>query len=252
MTGQFENRAPYQGLLEIFQYNQPFYVRTLAAVAVAAAASMWLPSTLRSFLLLGCGIAVFWTCSSLLVSHYVYDRSPLYSLRWLRGMLSRPPERWMNIHAGVDETSAAIASIFSASTGLTVDIYDPREMTEPSIGQARLKKQAASPTADWRALPANGNQFDTVFLIFAAHELRRHEARVMLFREVLRVLHPAGEAILVEHLRDWPNFTAFGPGFLHFFSRSAWRRAAEAAGLHIRECRSITPFVHVFVLERSL
>lgn len=252
MTANVENRAPYQGVLQIFHYNQPFYVRTLGAVAVAGAVSLWVPSALKALLLLACGIAVFWTCSSLLVSHYVYDRSPLYSLRWVNGLLSRPPARWINIHAGLDETSGIIASIFPGSTGQTIDIYDPREMTEPSIGQARHIAHAASPTADWRALPAADNDFDTVFLIFAAHELRHHEARVKFFQEVARVLLPTGEVILVEHLRDWSNFVAFGPGFLHFFSGSTWRHAAEAAHLSIRQRRTITPFVHVFVLRRSL
>jgi SAM-dependent methyltransferase len=252
MTGHVENRAPYQGLLQIFHYNQPFYVRTLGAVAVAAVLSLWLPSSLRALLLLACGIAVFWSCSSLLVSHYVYDRSPLYSLQWLNGLLSRPPERWINIHAGLDETSSIIASIFPRATGQTVDIYDPREMTEPSIGEARRVTHAPSPTADWRALPAADQSFDAAFLIFAAHELRHHEARVKFFQEVARVLRPNGEVVLVEHLRDWFNFAAFGPGFLHFFSGSAWQHAAEAAHLSIRQRRTITPFVHVFVLRRSL
>ena len=251
MTCNIENRTPYQGLLQIFQYNRPFYVRTLGSVAVAAVLSGWLPSPLRALLLLACGIAVFWTCSSLLVSHYVYDRSALYSLRWLHGLLSRPPARWINIHAGLDETSGSIASVFPGSTGQTIDIYDPQEMTEPSIGNARHIAQAASPTADWRSLPAADRHFDAVFLIFAAHELRHHEARVKFFQEVARVLRPTGEVVLVEHLRDWSNFAAFGPGFLHFFSGSAWRHAAEAAHLRIRQRRTITPFVHVFVLQRK-
>lgn len=252
MTGNVENRAPYQGLLQIFHYNQPFYVRTLGAAAVAAVLSVWLPPVPRALLLLACGIAVFWTCSSLLVSHYLYDRSPLYSLRWLNGLLSQPPARWINIHAGLDETSGIIGSIFPGSTGQIIDIYDPQEMTEPSIGQARHVTQAASPTADWRALPAGDHHFDTAFLIFAAHELRHHEARVKFFQEVARVLRPTGEVVLVEHLRDWSNFAAFGPGFLHFFSGSTWRQAAEAAHLSIRQRRTITPFVHIFVLRRSL
>jgi SAM-dependent methyltransferase len=252
MTGNVENRTPYQGLMQIFHYNQPFYARTLGAVAVAVVFSVWLPSALRALLLLVCGIAVFWTCSSLLVSHYVYDRSALYSLSWLNGLLSRPPARWINIHAGLDETSGIIASLFPGSTGQTIDIYDPQEMTEPSIGHARHITQAASPIADWRALPAADHYFDTVFLIFAAHELRHQEARVKFLQEVERVLRPTGEVVMVEHLRDWSNFAAFGPGFLHFFSGSAWRHAAEAAHLSIRRRRTITPFVHVFVLRRSL
>jgi hypothetical protein len=68
----------------------------------------------------------------------------------------------------------------------------------------------------------------------------------------VRALQPNGEVVLMEHLRDWPNFLAFGPGFLHFFSRASWRRAVAEAGLQVRIEFSRTPFVHVFILRRSV
>ncbi len=251
MTNDIPARAPYQGLVQIFHYNRPFYIRTLSGVIAAAILSLWLPLTLRAPLLLVTGVAVLWTCSSLLVSHYVYDRSNFYGLCWLPGCLSRPPARWINIHTGLDETSSTIASMFPGSEGQIADIYDPHEMSEPSIERARRIAVAPLATTDWRALPAPDQEFDTAFLIFAAHELRHHEARVQLFREVWRVLRVGGELVLVEHSRDWANFLAFGPGFLHFFSERTWRNAANDAGLPIRVHSTLTPFVHVFVLRRQ-
>src|SRR5580704_19662041 len=108
-------RSPYQGLLEIFHYNRPFYIRTLAGVMAAMVLSIWLPPALRALLLAAVGVALFWTCSSLLVSHYVYDRSAFYSLHWLAACLSRPPARWINIHSGID--APAIALMFPGSEG---------------------------------------------------------------------------------------------------------------------------------------
>ena len=251
MTSNIPVRGPYQGLLQIFKYNRPFYIRTLSGVIGASILSLCLPLALRPLPLLAACAAVFWSCSSLLVSHYVYDRTTFYSLCWLDGCLSRPPACWINIHSGIDETSLVIASLFPGSEGQIVDIYDPLEMTEPSIERARHIAAAPAASADWRALPAPDQEFDAAFLIFAAHELRHHEARVQLFREVARVLRPGGELVLVEHSRDWANFLAFGPGFLHFFSERTWQNAANAAGLPIRLHRSLTPFVHVFVLRRE-
>jgi SAM-dependent methyltransferase len=250
MTSGIPARTPYQGLRQIFDYNRPFYVRTISGAIAAVIVSVWLPPALRASLLLATGAAVFWICSSLLVSHYVYDRSSFYSLSWLPACLSRPPARWINIHSGIDETSAVIAQIFPCSEGQIVDIYDPREMTEPSIERARRLAAAPLSSADWRTLPAPDQAFDNAFVIFAAHELRHHDARVQLFREVARVLRAGGELVLVEHSRDWVNFLAFGPGFLHFFSQRAWQGAANAAGLPIRLHRTLTPFVHLFVLRR--
>ncbi len=243
--------APYQGLLRIFTYNRPFYLRTVAATIAAIVLSAWLPPAIRTLVLLGTGTAVFWTCSSLLVSHYVYDRSGLYGLRWLQECLSQSPMRWINIHSGIDEVSLTIGSMFPGSEGQVIDIYDPREMTEPSIQRARQLAGVSSASADRQTLPAPDQEFEAAFLVFAAHELRHHEARVRLLREVARVLRVGGELVLVEHLRDWANFFAFGPGFLHFFSARTWRNAANAAGMPIRLHRTVTPFVHVFVLQRQ-
>jgi hypothetical protein len=243
-------RQPYQGVAQIFRYNRPFYLGTLIGVFVVLMVSASLPTPIRAMLLLASGSAVFWICSSLLASFYVYDRSPLYSLSWLTGCLTRVPAHWLYVHAGLDECSRVIASVFPDSRGLILDIYDPREMTEPSIGRARRVSQPSSVTADWRALPVADQSCDVAFLIFSAHELRTEEARVQLFREAARTLRSGGEVVLVEHLRDWANFLAFGPGFLHFFSVRTWRNAALAAGLVIRLHRTVTPFIHVFVLRR--
>ena len=92
---------------------------------------------------------------------------------------------------------------------------------------------------DSMAFPADW--FDAAFSIFAAHELRDHDQRVRLFVEIARILTPDGEFILNEHSRDWHNFLAFGPGFLHFFSESAWRKAASDAGLTVLTELSMTP-----------
>jgi ubiquinone/menaquinone biosynthesis C-methylase UbiE len=251
MTTRIPSRAPYQGLLQIYKYNRPFYLRTVAGMIAAIIFSVWLPLALHIFVLLATGTAAFWICSSLLVSHYVYDRSDLYRLCWLRECLSRSPMRWINIHSGIDEISLAIALMFPGSEGQITDIYDPRQMTEPSIKRARRLAAVPSPSADTQTLPAQDQDFEAAFLIFAAHELRHHEARVRLLREVARVLRVGGEVVLVEHLRDWANFVAFGPGFLHFFSARTWQDAAHAAGMPIRLHRTVTPFVHVFVLQRQ-
>ena len=87
-------------------------------------------------------------------------------------------------------------------------------------------------------------------LLLSAHELRTRDARIALLKELRRALAPGGKIILAEHLRDWKNFLAFGPGFLHFFSRREWRENAAAAGLAVEREFQITPFIGVFVLRR--
>lgn len=232
---------------------------TIAILAVASAALPFLSNPARTLILLASAPALFWLASSLLVSHYVYDRFPLYDLNWLGAVLPRTPGRWINVHAGLDETSAILASIFPDADTQVIDIFDPLLMTEPSIRiahQLRVPHQFSDPSTpsasmryDSLAFPAES--FDAASCIFAAHELRHHDQRVKLFEEVARILTPDGHFILMEHSRNWPNFLAFGPGFLHFFSQRAWRKAASDARLTVRTQLSQTPFVQVYICRRA-
>lgn len=248
------SRRPYQGVVQILQFNWRFYVTTVVMVGAAFLAVPFLSRTGRTVVLIGSAPALFWLASSLLVSHYVYDRFPLYDLNWIRSALFRSPRRWINIHCGLDETSALLAAIFPDAACQVVDLFDPLVMTETSIRTARQVSRHRMPSASMRydSLAFSGGSFDAAFCIFAAHELRHHDQRVNLFGEIARILTPEGECIVMEHSRNWPNFLAFGPGFLHFFSQRAWRKAASDAGLTVRIEFSKTPFVRVYILRRTM
>jgi SAM-dependent methyltransferase len=248
------HRDPYQGVLQIVRFNWPKYLVATACIGAAEGVRPLLAPPLSILLLVITGHVLFWTVSSLLISHYVYDRSRLYELSWLPRARTRSPRRWLSIHCGFDEMSPLLAAEFPDAYGEVVDIFDPRAMTENSIRQARRAQPGTvhSTPARFYALPYSARAFHTVFCIFAAHELRRHADRVRLFTEIARILAPYGAFILVEHLRDWPNFLAFGPGFLHFHSWRAWQRAARDAGLILRAEFPFTPFVRVASFGRSL
>lgn len=247
-------RKPYQGVLQILQFNWAMYLATAIGAGAACIALPFLPPAWRTAILLGVVPALYWIVASLAVSHYIYDRFPLYDFRWVARLLASMPRRWINIHSGLDETSGLLAAIFPTASGEIVNIFDPCAMTERSIRQARRMQHGAAPGAAARydALPFDDGWFDVAFSVFAAHELRLHEQRAQLFREVARVLACGGTFIVVEHARDWRNFLAFGPGFLHFFSNRAWRKAIHDAGLTLRTEFSRTPFVHVYILRRNL
>ncbi|HVU48579.1 MAG TPA: class I SAM-dependent methyltransferase [Terracidiphilus sp.] len=246
-------RHPYQGVLQILQFNRRLYVTAAMGILAALPLALLLPHVLCIMLSLATAPVIFWLAASLLVSHYVYDRYPLYNLNWIAREIAGTPTCWINVHCGFDETSALLESTFPGTHGQIVDIYDPRFMTEPSIERARKLSRCAVPTirAHHDALPFANNSFDAAFCIFAAHELRSHSHRVALFGEIARTLSPGGTFILVEHARDWRNFLAFGPGFLHFFSPRAWHTAAVESGFTIQRQFFRTPFVRAYILRRA-
>ncbi|MDB6016951.1 MAG: Methyltransferase type 11 [Pedosphaera sp.] len=249
-------RGKYQGMLQIFAFNQRLYVAGAVLLVLAGIALNWLAiEPVWKIALAAClALTAFWMIFSLVVSHWVYDCSKIYHWTWLAETLPQPPRHWANIHAGLDESSPALHRLFPGTAGTILDIFDSREMTEPSIAAARSQttNPLSATSADFRSLPLAVSGMDAVFLIFAAHEIRRADSRRQFFMELSRALKPSGCVVLVEHLRDWPNFLAFGPGFLHFHSRRTWLQTARQAGFAIRQEFSITPFVRIFVLQKPL
>jgi SAM-dependent methyltransferase len=245
----------FAGVVKIVRFNVRYYV--VSAVVLAGvcllAARRDLPPWARLAMLCGAAVVAFWTVSSLLVSWYVYDHAGVTRWQWLPGRMAAPPLQWANIHAGLDESTSALRELFPRTEGSAVDIYDPEEMTEPSIARARRIHPSAEPfqQGSLDSLPLRENGLDAVFLLFAAHEVRSPEHRTHLFCEAARVLRKDGCIVLVEHLRDWKNFLAFGPGFFHFHSRRDWLRTIRAAGLVVEQASGVTPFVECFVLRRG-
>jgi SAM-dependent methyltransferase len=248
-------RTRFQGVAQIVRFNWPFYLTATLLLAAGGCAVLVLsvPFFGRAMLFAAIAAAAFWLITSLIISHYIYDRAGIYDGIWIQQALSISPKRWTSFHAGLDEFSALLRKLYPESDGSIVDLYDPNEMTEPSIKRARhlTKESARSIHVNFRALPLQNDELDAAFVLFSAHELRKSESRILFFSELRRILRSHGKIILLEHLRDWPNFFAFGPGCFHFHSRRTWSHSIGTAGLFILREFTLTPFVRAFVLAKA-
>src|SRR5438046_1872703 len=146
-TAQPARRGRYRGTVQIFLYNWPSYVFGALAclVSLALAVLVPLPSFARLLLVVGAACAAFWLAASVIASYWVYDHSDLCQWDWIRGLFPVPPNRWANIHAGLDETSLKLLSLFPRTGSTILEIYDPEKMTEPSIRRARRLTPAPVP-----------------------------------------------------------------------------------------------------------
>lgn len=235
------------------RYNWPYYAAALLVCALSIPILFHLRQPWSQVVIgTGAGLALLWIGVSIGVTWYVYDRSPLYRWNWVAELFPRRPHRWTNLHAGLDETTSELTRLFGGPP-FALDMYEPREMTEASIRRARSVTPPTVPCIPVHpsALPLRDRSLEAVFLILAAHELRRESTHRAFWLEVGRVLQTGGKVLLVEHLRNLATFLAYGPGFLHFMPRSRWTMAAETAACRIAREFSITPFVRVFLLEKT-
>lgn len=243
------SRRKFQGVLNILSFNRHFYVFGILAlllIIISRYLFNW-PDFLFWTIVIG---FIYGLIIPLVISAYVYDFSGFYNFEWLKQM-KLPDQKDsfnLNINAGFDETSYSIAEILPNSQLQVYDFYDANRHTEPAIVRARkvTTEHASNQSINTDFIPLENHSVDHVFLISAAHEIRSHQEKVQFLKECRRVCKENGQVIMVEHLRDLPNFIAFTIGFTHFFSKSTWESAISEAGFQNLEEQKFTPFMSIF------
>ncbi len=242
-------RKRFQGVLNIVSFNRHFYVvgmLVLSLIITSQIVFKWSNTLLFGIILL----FLYGFIVPLIVSAYVYDFSKYYTFNWLDAVLNSDlnPKKIVNINAGFDETSFSIKNKFPEANLKVFDFYNVKEHTEPAIIRARKVTQEYPNTQQIKSnhIPLTDNAVDVVFLLSAVHEIRKEEEKVLFLKECHRICKPGGKVIIVEHLRDFPNFLAFSVGFTHFFSKRVWSRVLKKAGFEIIEETKFTPFMSIF------
>lgn len=246
----------HTGLFNVLLFNWHYYAASLVFVVVLLLLLTFTePRPFLLFvLLLGAIATVFYAnIASILVTHYIYDRSPLYNLIWLKEHQHSQPNKILNIHAGFDETSWTIQRLFPQSKLMVFDFYNRDKHTAISIKRAQKRYHPYPGTilVSPQSLPGNPKSVNTIVVFLAAHEMRTMAERVAFFREIRHLLAEDGTVFVTEHLRDIKNTMAYTLGVFHFLSRKSWLATFNRADLAIENEVKCTPFITTFVLRHN-
>jgi hypothetical protein len=246
-------RTRYQGVTNIVRFNWHFYVVAGISVLLLLCTSAYVDDILFWLLVVLASGIVASTSISLLVSHYIYDRSSLYDLTWLSQFNKPDIGTIVNVHAGFDETSELLKRKIPSAELKVFDFYDPSKHTEVSIERARKAYPPYNGTIkiSTARIPLPESGVDVIFNIFALHEVRNRKERIQFLKHQFTALRDDGRVVIVEHLRDFPNFLAYNVGFFHFLSEKEWVQNFQQSGFCIDERFKITPFITVFILRKA-
>lgn len=240
-------RRKFQGVLNILSFNRHYYI--VGSIVLTLLSFGWIILKLPLFWLwIIIALFVYGFVMPLIVSAYVYDFSGYYNFNWLDDIQETNPNQIVNINAGFDETSYILKSKFPESNLKVFDFYNPKQHTEPAIVRARkvslIYPNTQQITTDF--IPLKDNSVDILFLLSAAHEIRNQNEKIKFLVECKRALKSTGKIIMLEHLRDFPNFMAFSIGFTHFFSKKTWKKAFKKSGFSNITETKFTPFMSIF------
>lgn len=218
------------------KYLGPLAIATAALVADEAAAPGWIRYLLWAVFVPG-GV---WTVTSIAATWWVYDHRKVYE-RLTAGL----PDVgvWAAVHAGFDDSVPALRAAIGRPPATVAEIT-----ISPGASLRRARRLSRRFTADGLLLTARS--LDSIFVTFAAHEVRDTAGQRALFTALQRALRPGGRLIVTEHSRDAANFAVYGPGALHFQPLATWYARAGEAGLTETNHLSITPFVRQVVFVR--
>jgi hypothetical protein len=231
--------------VKVIRLNWPKYAGVLAIVLAAAASTIvGGPSPVSAALWIVGLPGAAWAVSSVAATYWSYDHRNVY--RRLAGGLGELGE-WAAVHVGFDDSVPALTRSIGR---LPVGVVAVPVPAGPSLRRARALTGhlGGSGPAGPRSLA--GLTADSIFVTFAAHEVRGLAAQRALFGELRRALRPGGRLIITEHARDLANFAVYGPGVMHFQSLATWSVRAAEAGLSVESATSIAPFIHRLVCRR--
>ena len=247
------NRKPFQGVLNVAKFNWHFYALAFSIVFILLTSTLFLSQKYIFFCVLILGLILISTIVSLVVTYYIYDYSKIYNLNFLNNLNIKSSDNLVNINAGFDEFSLTISDKFKTKNLHVFDFYNPSKHTEISIERARKVSKIFPNTKsiETSKIPLNENSIDYVFLLFAAHEIRNSQERIVFFQEINEKLKPNGKIIVLEHLRNLPNFIAYTIGFFHFLLKEEWKKTFLNSNLQIQSETKITPFLSLFILQKN-
>lgn len=245
-------RKKFQGVLNILSFNRHFYIFGIAVLAIIVISHQIFRWSNIVFWIIIISF-LYGLIMPLLVSAYVYDFSGYYNFKWLKKCKIDESEvkQILNINAGFDETSFIIKNNFPNAELKVFDFYDAERHTEPAIIRARKVSLVYPNTQQMKSnsMEMSDHSVDLIFLLSAVHEIRSNDEKIQFLKECHRVCKPNGKIIMVEHLRDFPNFLAFSIGFTHFFSKKIWKNAFKNSGFTTFEEVKFTPFMSIFICK---
>lgn len=190
--------------------------------------------------------------------YQLYDLAGLrpYSLLFDMGTLL-PENNLVYVDVGLRQRPIALSRRLTTGRVVVVDIYTPQWMPAPSLARWRQQWQhpPADPRLNWRdgridLLPLPDNSVEAVMLCQICSEIWQDGDRLLLLREVWRVLKPNGRLLFAEPSRTQSAWIAHGLGALALPTPAYWHNLLAEANFRTAREQDINGHIYCMVARK--
>lgn len=199
--------------------------------------------------------------AALWAAHQLYDvrgqRPP--DLLFELGRLA-PTTRFAHVGLGRRRTAVQMSRRLTGGQITVVDVYNPQMAPGPAVARARIPAGSPAlpgpdPRLQWRdghieLLPLPDACVPVVTVDRTLGELWAHGDRLLLLREIRRILVPGGKVVLAEEVRTRAALLAWGPPALRRPAPPYWRALLGEAGFRVRQEQDVKGLLHYLVAEK--
>jgi SAM-dependent methyltransferase len=158
---------------------------------------------------------------------------------------------------GVRRTPQQLSRRLTSGRVIALDVYNPQQAPGAALARARLAVAPVPPDPRLRwlegslqLLPLPDRSTSLVTMDGTVGALWQHGDRVLLLREIYRILRPEGWVVVAEPVRTQTTWLVHGTGTLRLEPTSYWRHLFRDAGFNLLREQAVEGLVHYFVLER--
>lgn len=171
-----------------------------------------------------------------------------------------PTAEFAHVGLGRRRTAVQISRRLTGGRVTVIDVYNPQLAPDPALARARIPAGSPDlpppdPRLQWRdgqidLLPLPDASVPIVTVDRTLGELWQHGDRLLLLREIRRILVPGGQLLLAEEARTRNALLTWGPVALRRQPLEYWQDLLADAGFRLRQETATRDLLHYFAAQK--
>jgi ubiquinone/menaquinone biosynthesis C-methylase UbiE len=170
-----------------------------------------------------------------------------------------PTARFAHVGLGRRRTPVQLSRRLTGGQVTVIDVYNPQQAPDPALARARFPAGSAElppdPRIQWREgqidlLPLPDGSVPVVTVDRTLGQLWEHGDRLLLLREIRRILVPGGQLLLAEEARTRTALLTWGLPALRRPPLPYWEQLLSEAGFRLRQETDSRDLLQYLVAEK--